>query len=108
MQRMEQGQQMQLIPDQNYLQERTDAISTINTDIVKLGTIVNELAVVMSEHAELVQRVEDNVAETHSILTMSVNFLTDTLTNLRTNRALAAKVFAILAAFIIFFTIGFA
>lgn len=108
MQRMEQGQQMQLIPDQNYLRERADAMSTVESNIVELGTIFNKLAVMVSEHSELVQRVEDNVEEANSNLTMSMNVLTDTLTNLRTNRALMAKVFGILIAFIIVFIIGFA
>lgn len=108
MQRMEQGQQMQLIPDQNYLRERADAMSTVESNIVELGTIFNKLAVMVSEHSELVQRVEDNVEEANSNLTMSMNVLTDTLTNLRTNRALMLKVFGILVAFIIVFIIGFA
>jgi hypothetical protein len=109
-QRMEQetGLQTQLIPDQSYLRDRADAMSTVETNIVELGTIFNKLAVMVSEHRDMVQRVEDNVEEANSNLTMSMNVLTDTLTNLRTNRALATKVFGVLVLFIIAFIIFFA
>eukprot|EP00543_Licmophora_paradoxa_P009808 CAMPEP_0202461468 /NCGR_PEP_ID=MMETSP1360-20130828/49546_1 /ASSEMBLY_ACC=CAM_ASM_000848 /TAXON_ID=515479 /ORGANISM="Licmophora paradoxa, Strain CCMP2313" /LENGTH=390 /DNA_ID=CAMNT_0049083529 /DNA_START=42 /DNA_END=1214 /DNA_ORIENTATION=+ len=110
MQRMEAegGLQMQLIPDQNYLRERADAMSTVETNIVELGTIFNKLAVMVSEHGEMVQRVEDNVDEANSNINLSMNVLTDTLTSLRTNKALATKVFGILVAFVMIFIIFFA
>jgi syntaxin 5 len=109
-QRMEQetGLQMQLIPDQSYLRDRADAMSTVESNIVELGTIFNKLAVMVSEHREMVQRVEDNVEEANSNLTMSMNVLTDTLTSLKTNRALMGKVFGVLVLFIISFIIFFA
>ncbi|KAI2499797.1 Helical region in SNARE [Fragilaria crotonensis] len=109
-QRMEQetGLQMQLIPDQSYLRDRADAMSTVESNIVELGTIFNKLAVMVSEHREMVQRVEDNVEEANSNLTMSMNVLTDTLTSLKTNRALMAKVFGVFVLFIIAFIIFFA
>lgn len=109
-QRMEEatGLQMQLIPDQSYLRDRADAMSTVESNIVELGTIFNKLAVMVSEHREMVQRVEDNVEEANSNLTMSMNVLTDTLTNLRTNRALMGKIFGVLVLFIIAFIIFFA
>ncbi len=56
----------------------------------------------------MVQRVEDNVEEANSNLTMSMNVLTDTLTSLKTNRALMGKVFGVLVLFIISFIIFFA
>eukprot|EP00546_Thalassionema_frauenfeldii_P005727 CAMPEP_0178906766 /NCGR_PEP_ID=MMETSP0786-20121207/7001_1 /TAXON_ID=186022 /ORGANISM="Thalassionema frauenfeldii, Strain CCMP 1798" /LENGTH=370 /DNA_ID=CAMNT_0020578497 /DNA_START=27 /DNA_END=1140 /DNA_ORIENTATION=+ len=109
-QRMEQetGQQMQLIPDQNYLRERADAMSTVESNIVELGTIFNKLAVMVSEHRELVERVEDNVDEANNNLNMSMNVLTDTLANLRSNRALMTKLMGVIVGFIITFIIFFA
>lgn len=109
-QRMEQetGQQMQLIPDQNYLRERADAMSTVESNIVELGTIFNKLAVMVSEHRELVERVEDNVEEANNNLNLSMNVLTDTLANLRSNRALTTKLMGVIIGFIITFIIFFA
>jgi len=112
MMRMEQEagneQMMQLIPDQTYLQERADAMSTVETNIVELGTIFNKLAVMVSEHRDLVQRVEDNVDDANSNINLSMATLTDTLDNLRSNRALALKVFGVLVLFIILFITFFA
>jgi syntaxin 5 len=111
-QRMEQEQgdtqMMQLIPDQDYLQQRADAMSTVESHIVELGTIFNKLAGLVHEHREMVQRVEDNVEEANASIFQSMNALTDTLDNLRTNRALMLRVFSILVVFIIFFIIFFA
>jgi syntaxin 5 len=99
---------MQLIPDQSYLRERADAMSTVESNIVELGTIFNKLAVMVSEHREMVTRVEDNVDDVESNVNLSMAVLTDTLNNLRTNRALMAKVFSIIVIFIIMFIVFFA
>jgi syntaxin 5 len=111
-QRMEQesgqDQMMQLIPDQTYLAQRADAMEQVESHIVELGTIFNKLAVMVNEHRDMVQRVEDNVDEANATINLSLNSLADTLTNLQTNRALFFKVFSILVAFIIMFIVFFA
>uniref|UniRef100_A0A7S0KXP8 t-SNARE coiled-coil homology domain-containing protein n=1 Tax=Asterionellopsis glacialis TaxID=33640 RepID=A0A7S0KXP8_9STRA len=111
-QRMEQAsgqdQTMQLIPDQDYLRERADAMSTVETNIVELGTIFNKLAVMVSEHREMVQRVEDNVDDANSNIMLSMETLTDTLNNLRTNKQLFMKVFSVIVLFIVLFITFFA
>ncbi len=50
-----QDQMMHLIPDQDF----TDAMEQVDSNIVELGTIFNKLAVMVSEHKEMVQHVED-------------------------------------------------
>ena len=100
--------QMQLIPDQNYLRQRADAMSQVESNIVELGTIFNKLAVMVNEHRDMVQRVEDNVEDANFNLNLSMATLTDTLQNLQTNRALAMKVLGIVVLFIMMFIIFFA
>ena len=109
-QRMEEerGLQQQLIPDQDYLQQRADAMSQVETNIVELGTIFNKLAVMVQEHREMVQRVDDNVQDANTNINLSMEVLTDTLMSLRTNRMLALRVFSVLVLFIIAFIIFFA
>ncbi|KAL3789875.1 hypothetical protein ACHAWO_011681 [Cyclotella atomus] len=111
-QRMEQSQsnqrQYQLIPDQDYLRQRADAMSQVESNIVELGTIFNKLAVMVNEHRDLVQRVEDNVDEANANVNLSLGVLADTLRDLQTNRALGMKVMGILVLFIIMFIIFFA
>lgn len=104
----ESGLQHQLIPDQDYLRQRADAMTQVESNIVELGTIFNKLAVMVNEHRDMVQRVEDNVDDAHANLNLSLATLTDTLQNLQTNRALAAKVLGIVVLFIIMFIIFFA
>mmetsp|Transcript_9504 Transcript_9504/g.23328 ORF Transcript_9504/g.23328 Transcript_9504/m.23328 type:complete len:397 (+) Transcript_9504:197-1387(+) len=111
-QRMEQesgqDQTMQLIPDQNYLRERADAMQQVESNIVELGAVYNRLATMVHEHKDMVQRVEDNVEETNSMINLGMNQLMETLTNLQSNRGLALKVFSILVVFIISFIVFFA
>ncbi len=103
-----QDQMMQLIPDQDYLRDRADAMEQVESNIVELGAVYNRLATMVHEHKDMVQRVEDNVDEANSMVTMGMNQLVDTLANLRTNRGLALKVFSILVVFIISFIVFFA
>lgn len=107
---MESGQQnqYQLIPDQDYLRQRADAMTQVESNIVELGTIFNKLAVMVNEHRDMVMRVEDNVEEANTNLSLSMAALTDTLQNLQTNRMLMAKVLGIVVLFIIMFIIFFA
>ena len=111
-QRMEsesgQLRQYQLIPDQDYLRQRADAMTQVESNIVELGTIFQKLAVMVNEHRDMVQRVEDNVEDANANLNLSLATLTDTLQNLQTNRALMAKVLGIFVLFIIMFIIFFA
>lgn len=109
-QRYEEGHQelqQDLIPlnNQDYLQARADAMSTVETNLVELGTMFNRLGAIVNEHNELVQRVDDNVNEANTNLNLSMDVLTDTLYNLRTNRMLALRIFAVLIVFIIGFVI---
>ena len=108
-QRMEQesgqDQMMQLIPDQNYLRERADAMQQVETNIVELGAVYNRLATMVHEHKDMVQRVEDNVEETNTMINLGMNQLVETLRNLQTNRALVFKLVSILVVFIISFII---
>ena len=78
-----------------------DAMSQVESNIVELGTIFNKLAVMVNEHRDMVQRVEDNVEDANANLNLSLATLTDTLQNLQTNRALMAKVLGIVVLFII-------
>ena len=96
---------MQLIPDQDYLQSRADAMEQVEANIVELGAVYNRLATMVHEHKDMVQRVEDNVDEANNMVNLGMNQLVDVLHNLQTNRGLALKVFSILVVFIISFII---
>jgi len=109
-QRMEEesNQTMALIPDQDYLQQRADAMEQVESNIQELGAVFNKLAVMIGEHRDMVQRVEDNTQDANTNLTLSMNTLTDTLENLKTNRQLLLRIFSIFVIFIIVFIVFFA
>jgi syntaxin 5 len=111
-QRMEQEmgdqQMLQLIPDSSYVQSRAEAMSTVEKQMVELGSVFSKLAGLVHEHREMVSRVEDNVEDAQSNMLLSMNALTDTLTHLRSNRALMMRLFSVLVLFIIFFVVFFA
>jgi syntaxin 5 len=111
-QRMEQEmgdqQMLQLIPDSSYVQSRAEAMSTVEKQMVELGSVFSKLAGLVHEHRELVSRVEDNVEDAQSNMLLSMNALTDTLTHLRSNKALMMRLFSVLVLFIIFFVVFFA
>lgn len=104
----EKQMQHQLIPDQSYLRQRAEAMTHVESNIAELGTVFSKLATMVQEHKELVQRVEDNVDDAHSNITLSMETLTQTLTNLRTNKALFLKVLSVVVIFIILFITFFA
>ena len=82
--------------------------NNVESHMLELGNIFNKLAVMVNEHRDMVERVEDNVDDANDTINLSLATLTDTLENLRTNRALALKVFAVIAVFIILFITFFA
>ena len=86
-----------------YLEDRANAVGQIESHIAELGTVFNKLASMVGEHAELVQRVEDNVDDAHSNTMDGLTQLAQTLTGLRSNRGLMLKIMGILAVFIVMF-----
>eukprot|EP00588_Corethron_pennatum_P016054 CAMPEP_0194302818 /NCGR_PEP_ID=MMETSP0171-20130528/681_1 /TAXON_ID=218684 /ORGANISM="Corethron pennatum, Strain L29A3" /LENGTH=387 /DNA_ID=CAMNT_0039053451 /DNA_START=44 /DNA_END=1207 /DNA_ORIENTATION=+ len=98
-----QDQMMQLIRNQDYLQERADAMQTVESHIVELGGIFNKLAVMVNEQREMVDRIDENVDDANENINSSLSVLTNTLNSLRSNKMLGVKVFSILIIFIIFF-----
>lgn len=107
--RMEQEQQLQtLLPENDYLQNRANAMQNVESNLVELGGIFQKLAGLVQEHSELVQRVEDNVEEANTSILSSMGVLTDTLDNLRSNRQLMLRLFGVLISFIVIFIIFFA
>jgi len=103
-----QSQLMNLIPDQNYQRERADTMAQMESNIVELGTIFNNLAVMVTEHREMVQRVEENIDNVNENINLSSKTLTKMFLSSSSNRTLFLKLFSILLTFFIFFTLFFA
>ncbi|RWS26252.1 lon protease-like protein [Leptotrombidium deliense] len=62
----QQQSQLLLYPDNTnqYLEERTNAMQSIESTIVELGTIFNQLATMVQQQEEIITRIDTNVADT--------------------------------------------
>jgi len=96
--------QMQLVEQQDsYIQQRSTAIESIETTIAELGQIFTQLANMVAEQRETVQRIDydthdimDNVTGAHRELLILYN-------NVSNNRWLILKIFGVLIVFFLIF-----
>eukprot|EP00178_Gracilaria_changii_P000664 TRINITY_DN1085_c0_g1_i1.p1 TRINITY_DN1085_c0_g1~~TRINITY_DN1085_c0_g1_i1.p1 ORF type:complete len:365 (-),score=57.15 TRINITY_DN1085_c0_g1_i1:293-1276(-) len=88
-----------------YHQARADAVRQVESTIVELGQIFNQLATMVSEQGELVERIDANVEDTVSNMNAGQNQLMIYYNSIAGNRALILKVFAVLLAFLVLWTV---
>uniref|UniRef100_A0A5K3FHK4 t-SNARE coiled-coil homology domain-containing protein n=1 Tax=Mesocestoides corti TaxID=53468 RepID=A0A5K3FHK4_MESCO len=102
-------QMMTMYRDQtdNYLSARYDTVRTIEHTIVELGEIFQQLATMVHEQEESVERIDSNVGESVAAIESGHTELLRYLQSVSSNRWLMIKVFAILLAFFVFFVIFF-
>lgn len=86
-----------------YLQSRAEAVTQIESHISELGSVFQKLALMVREHGELVERVEDNVEDARDNVEGGLGQLMQTLEGLRNGRMLGLKISAVVVMFIIFF-----
>ncbi|CAA7265970.1 unnamed protein product [Cyclocybe aegerita] len=96
--------QMQLVEQQDsYIQQRSTAIESIETTIGELGQIFTQLANMVAEQRETVQRID---ADTHDILDNvggAQRELSKYYASISSNRWLMLKVFGVLIVFFLLF-----
>ncbi|KAI0565706.1 Syntaxin [Gracilaria domingensis] len=91
--------------DTTYHEARADAVRQVESTIVELGQIFNQLATMVSEQGELVERIDANVDDTVSNMNAGQNQLMIYYTSIAGNRALILKVFGVLLAFLVLWTV---
>ncbi len=89
----------------SYQHARADAVRQVESTIVELGEIFNQLATMVSEQGELVERIDANVDETASNMHAGQNQLMMYYNSISGNRSLILKVSFVLLAFLIFWTL---
>ncbi|PPQ71121.1 hypothetical protein CVT24_009857 [Panaeolus cyanescens] len=96
--------QMQLVEQQDsYIQQRSTAIESIETTIAELGQIFTQLANMVAEQRETVQRID---ADTHDIMSNVSGAQRELLkyyASISSNRWLMLKVFGVLIVFFLVF-----
>ncbi|KAJ1921188.1 Integral membrane protein SED5 [Mycoemilia scoparia] len=92
-----QAQQMMLLDQQeNYLDSRSEAIRSVESTISELGQIFQQLAHMVSEQREVIQRIDANVEDIDMNVQGAQQELLHYFSNISSNRWLIMKVFAII------------
>ena len=90
-------------PGENtYQAARADAVRQVESTIVELGEIFDQLATMVSEQGEMVERIDANVEDTAFNMRAGQNQLMLYYNSIAGNRSLILKVFAVLLSFLVF------
>ncbi|XP_013929303.1 PREDICTED: syntaxin-5 [Thamnophis sirtalis] len=102
-------QQLQLINEQDsYIQSRADTMQNIESTIVELGSIFQQLAHMVKEQEETIQRIDANVEDTQLNVEGAHMEILKYFQSVSSNRWLMVKIFLILIVFFIIFVVFFA
>lgn len=99
-------QQLQLIDEQDsYIRSRSEAMMNIEQTIVELGSIFQQLAHMVKEQEEMVQRIDANVDDAHISIEAAHTELVKYFQSVTSNRWLMIKIFGVLILFFIIFVV---
>ncbi|WWC68246.1 uncharacterized protein I206_102169 [Kwoniella pini CBS 10737] len=97
-------QQMQLVEQQNdYIQSRSTAIESIESTIAELGSIFSQLAGMVAEQRETVQRIDADTTDIAANVTGAQRELLKYYASVTSNRWLMLKIFGVLIIFFLAF-----
>lgn len=89
----------------NYLQSRAETMQNIESTIVELGGIFQQLAHMVKEQEEMVERIDTNVQDAEMNIEAAHGQILKYFQSVTANRWLMIKIFAVLIFFFIFFVV---
>ncbi|CAH2351076.1 integral membrane protein Sed5p [[Candida] railenensis] len=98
----DQTRQLLLMEEQNgnqYLQERNRAVETIESTINEVGNLFQQLATMVSEQGEVIQRIDSNVEDINLNISGAQRELLKYYNHISSNRMLFLKIFGVLIVF---------
>ncbi|RIB04907.1 t-SNARE [Gigaspora rosea] len=99
-----QQQQLQFIEQQdNYIESRATAIESIESTIAELGNIFQQLAQMVAEQRETVQRIDANTDDIQTHVEGAQKELLKYYASISSNRWLMVKIFAVIIFFFLIF-----
>lgn len=105
-QQQRQQQQLMLYDESdNYVQQRAETTQNIESTIVELGGIFQQLAHMVKEQGEMVERIDTNVQDAELNVEAAHGEILKYFQTVTKNRWLMIKVFGVLIFFFIFFII---
>jgi len=97
-------QQLQFIEQQdNYIESRATAIESIESTIAELGNIFQQLATMVAEQRETVQRIDANTDDIQTHVEGAQKELLKYYASISSNRWLMVKIFAVIIFFFLVF-----
>lgn len=103
MEKQQAQQRLVLQEDTSYIQDRANAMQTVETTIVELGTMFNQLATMIKEQEEQITRIDSNVDDVDMNVSAAHTELLKYFQSVTSNRWLMVKVFGVLIVFFIVF-----
>lgn len=104
----EQHQTQQLMmydESDNYIGQRAETMQNIESTIVELGGIFQQLAHMVKEQEEMVERIDTNIQDTELNVEAAHSEILKYFQSVTKNRWLMVKIFAVLMFFFIFFVV---
>lgn len=98
-----QFQQQLLMNDQIDMQERADKVQMMESTIVELGAVFNQLATMVQTQGETITRIDMNISETAGNVESAHDALLRYFASINSNRWLMLKVFGVLFVFFVIF-----
>lgn len=89
----------------NYLQSRAETMQNIESTIVELGGIFQQLAHMVKEQEEMVDRIDANVQDAELNIEAAHAQILKYFRSVSSNRWLMIKIFGVLMFFFIFFVV---
>ncbi|KAI5709793.1 hypothetical protein M8J76_005027 [Diaphorina citri] len=107
LQQQQQQKTMMLYEDQSehFIQSRADTMQNIESTIVELGGIFQQLAHMVQEQEEMVERIDANILDTELHVESAHREILKYFQSVTSNRWLMIKIFAVLIFFFIFFVV---
>ncbi|XP_055681664.1 syntaxin-5 [Lutzomyia longipalpis] len=104
--RQQMQQQLMLYDESdNYVQQRAETMQNIESTIVELGGIFQQLAHMVKEQEEMVERIDSNIQDTELNIEAAHGEILKYFQSVSKNRWLMIKIFGVLILFFIFFVV---
>ncbi|KAI7902343.1 t-SNARE [Cokeromyces recurvatus] len=100
----QQQQEMMILEQDRYIDHRSSAIESIESTIAELGGIFQQLATMVAEQRETVQRIDQNTDDIEMNVMGAQRELLKYYTSISSNRWLFIKIFVTIVIFFLIFT----
>jgi len=99
--------QMMMVQQEDYTSSRATAVENIERTIVELGGIFQQLASLVAEQGDMIQRIDENIDNSAEYVERGHGQLLKVLYNVSSSRMLIVKLFLVLIVFAVIFIVFF-